>query len=246
LSEWARVRDWRISQIDKLANVAVFLDSELDEEQILEFGADRVALATGAAWRKSGIGRWHLAPISGWESANVLTPDDVMADVIPKGPVVVFDDDHYYMGSVVAEKLLRAECDVTYVTAAGKVCEWAYTTDEQKRAQTTLIALGVRLETGTVVEALAGDIATLACAYTGRTRDVTAASVVMVTSREPRDALYHSLNERIEIERVGDCSAPGIIASAVYSGHRYARAMDSDGAQFRRERATTPTKAASA
>jgi dimethylamine/trimethylamine dehydrogenase len=68
----------------------------------------------------------------------------------------------------------------------------------------------------------------------------------MVTSREPRDALYHSLNERIEVERVGDCSAPGIIASAVYSGHRYARAMDSDAAQFRRERATTPTKAASA
>jgi dimethylamine/trimethylamine dehydrogenase len=100
---------------------------------------------------------------------------------------------------------------------------------------------------GTVVEALAGDIATLACAYTGRTRDVTAASVVMVTSREPRDALYHSLNERIEIERVGDCSAPGIVASAVYSGHRYARAMDVEpgGAEFRRERALSPLGSAS-
>jgi dimethylamine/trimethylamine dehydrogenase len=133
------------------------------------------------------------------------------------------------------------------VTPAGKVCEWAYTTDEQKRAQAMLIELGVRLETGTVVEALVGDKATLACAYTGRTRDVEAASIVMVTSREPRDALYHALCERIEIERVGDCSAPGIIASAIYSGHRYARAMDvdSDGANFRRERAVTPSKTAS-
>jgi len=247
LSEWARVRDWRISQIDKFANVEVFLDSELDEEQILEFGADRVALATGAAWRKNGLGRWHLAPIPGCESANVLTPDEVMAGVAPNGPVVVFDDDHYYMGSVVAEKLRRAQREVTFVTPAGKVCEWAYTTDEQKRAQATLLALGVRLETGTVVQSLAGDKATLACAYTGRTRDVEAAAIVMVTSREPRDALYHALRGRIEIERIGDCSAPGIIASAVHSGHRYARAMDvePDSAPFRRERAVTPTKTAS-
>jgi dimethylamine/trimethylamine dehydrogenase len=247
LSEWARVRDWRVSQIHKLANVEVFLDSELDEEQILEFGADRVALATGARWRKNGIGRWHLAPIPGWESANVLTPDDVMTGLVPKGPVVVFDDDYYYMGSVVAERLRRAECDVTFVTPAGKVCEWAYTTEEQKRAQATLISLGVQLETGSVIESLSGEKATFACAYTGRSRDVTAASIVMVTSREPRDALYHALHERIEIERVGDCSAPGIIASAVYSGHRYARAMDlaSDSAIFHRERALAPTKTAS-
>ena len=186
-------------------------------------------------------------PIQGWENANVLTPDDVMAGVIPKGLVVVFDDDNYYMGSVVAEKLLRAEYDVTFVTPAGKVCEWAYTTDEQTRAQAMLISLGVHLETGTVVQSLAGDKVTLACAYTGRRRDVEAASVVMVTSREPRDALYHALCERIEIMRVGDCSAPGIIASAVYSGHRYARAMDVDSScgNFRRERAVVPPKSVS-
>jgi hypothetical protein len=70
LAELARVRDWRVSQIGKLANVEVFLDSELDEEQILEFGADRVALATGARWRKNGIGRWHLAPRRVLEAAR--------------------------------------------------------------------------------------------------------------------------------------------------------------------------------
>jgi hypothetical protein len=39
--------------------------------------------------------------------------------------------------------------------------------------------------------------------------------------------------------RIGDCSAPDIIASAVHSGHRYARGMDAnpdDG--FLRERPT--------
>jgi dimethylamine/trimethylamine dehydrogenase len=70
-----------------------------------------------------------------------------------------------------------------------------------------------------------------------------AASVVMVTSRAPRDALYRELSERIDIVPIGDCLAPGTIASAVYSGHRYAREMDAappDGVSFQRERALVP------
>jgi dimethylamine/trimethylamine dehydrogenase len=67
---------------------------------------------------------------------------------------------------------------------------------------------------------------------------INAASVVMVTSREPSDGLYHELAERIDIERIGDCCAPGLIASAVYAGHLYAREMDQtphDGVPFKRE-----------
>jgi dimethylamine/trimethylamine dehydrogenase len=72
---------------------------------------------------------------------------------------------------------------------------------------------------------------------------VEAASVIMVTSRAPRDGLYRELGEQIDILRVGDCLAPGTIASAVYSGHRYAREMDeapSDGVPFLREHALAP------
>ena len=60
----------------------------------------------------------------------------------------------------------------------------------------------------------------------------------MTTSRLPEDDLYHSLASRISIERVGDCAAPGTIATAVYAGHRYAREMDTEvsvGVPFRRE-----------
>jgi dimethylamine/trimethylamine dehydrogenase len=243
LAEWARVRDWRIAQLNKLPNVAIHLDSVLDAEQILEFGADRVALATGSAWRRDGIGRWHETPIAGWESANVLTPDDVMDGAAVAGPALVFDDDHYYMGGVVAEKLQSLGLEVVLVTPAGEVSAWTRFTDEQERIQARLIELGVRLETGSVIDSLGVDKAVIACAYTGRTREMEAASVIMVTCRAPRDALSRELAERIDIVPIGDCLAPGTIASAVHSGHRYAREMDATpngGVPFRREHALAP------
>jgi dimethylamine/trimethylamine dehydrogenase len=85
---------------------------------------------------------------------------------------------------------------------------------------------------------LAKGRAVLACRYTGRTREIEVASVVMVTSREPTDGLYHELADQIDIERIGDCRAPGLIATAVYAGHLYAREMDEmphEGLLFKRE-----------
>jgi dimethylamine/trimethylamine dehydrogenase len=243
LAEWARVRDWRVSELAKLPNVEVFLDSTLDAEQILEFGADRVALATGANWRRDGTGRWHEEPIEGWQAPHVLTPDDVMAGARPMGSVLIFDDDHYFMGGVLAEKFRREGLEVTLVTTASQVSAWTHNTDEVGRIRTQMLELGVRLELGMALASIGVDASQLVCAYTGRTREIESASVVLVTSRAPADELYRELEERIEISRIGDCLAPATIAHAVYAGHRYAREMDEDidvDAPFRREHARVP------
>ncbi len=226
LAEWSRVRDWRLGQIDKLPNVEVFLDSQLDAKQVLEFGADRVALATGAAWRRTGVGRWNPQPIPGYDRANVLSADDVIDGTRPDGRIVVFDDDHYYMGAVVADVLRAAGAEVVLVTPAGEVSAWSYNTDEQVGTQARLLESGVRIETSTTLAAVSGDGVDLRCVFTGKTRTLAGDHVVMVTSREPNDDLYWELCERIDITRIGDCSAPGIIAAAVLAGHRYAQEMD--------------------
>jgi dimethylamine/trimethylamine dehydrogenase len=60
----------------------------------------------------------------------------------------------------------------------------------------------------------------------------------MATSRKPQDGLFHALVDQIDIKRIGDCLAPGTIATSVYSGHRYARELDADASvlvPFRRE-----------
>ena len=243
LAEWGRVRDWRLGQLSKLPNVEFFLDSLVDEEQILEFGADHVSVATGAKWRRDGIGRWHEDPVTGWDSPSVVTPDDIMAGLMPTGPVIVYDDDHYYMGSVIAEKLRLAGLDVTLVTPANELSTWTSHTEEQHRIQRRLLELGVHLDTGTTIASVSGAAAVLECIYTGNTREVEATNVVMTTSRAPQDNLYYSLVDRIPIQRIGDCLAPGTIATAVYSGHRYARELDDAkpaDVSFMREEAAVP------
>ncbi|MBW2419787.1 MAG: FAD-dependent oxidoreductase [Deltaproteobacteria bacterium] len=226
LAEWSRVRDWRVSQLNQLPKVEIFLDSRLDAEQILEFGADRVVLATGATWRRSGVGRSHIAPIPGHEGQHVLSAEDVMDGARPKGRVLIFDDDNYYLGSVLASALASAGAEVTIVTSTAAVASWSYNTDEQILTQMRLMREGVKIETHAVLAAIGEKSAELSCVYTDDAREIPADHVVMVTSREPNDALYFELCEKIDIARVGDCSAPGIIAAAVMAGHRYARAMD--------------------
>jgi glycine/D-amino acid oxidase-like deaminating enzyme len=238
LAEWSRVRDWRIAQLGQLPNVEVYQESQVDAEQILAFESDRVALATGSEWRRDGVGIEHARPIPGWQSSSVLTPDDIAGGATPEGPILIFDNDHYYLGGVLAEQLAVAGCEVRLVTPKSLVSDWTRHTDEQHRIQARLIELGIQIEVNTVLEALEGEEAILSCAFTERTRRVEAPQVLMVTSRSPRDALYHELAERIDITRIGDCLAPRTIAACVHSGHAYARDMDDSPPPPRREEST--------
>ena len=54
LASWRRVRDYRVGQIETLANVQVHLDSPLTAGALCDFGADRGGLATGARWTRQG------------------------------------------------------------------------------------------------------------------------------------------------------------------------------------------------
>ncbi len=243
LAEWARVRDYRLGQIKRLPNVTLYLGNRLLAAEVREFAADHVLIATGARWRRDGIGRWHARAIATLSAADVYTPDDILEGRLPQGEVLVFDDDHYYMGPVIALKLALAGARVRYVTTEGRAGAWSQYTQEQERTQRALLEHGVTIEVNTTLESFAGAQAVLACAYTGQRRQVPASAVLLVTSREPDETLYRALvGEReseapgLAVQRIGDCLQPGLIAHAVYSAHRAARELGGIGAAPRRER----------
>ncbi|GIK96733.1 MAG: NADH:flavin oxidoreductase [Alphaproteobacteria bacterium] len=252
LSSWARVRDYRVGQIEKLHNVEVYLDSRLSAEQVLEFGFDHVILATGARWRRDGIGYFNEAPVPGADRAGIFTPDDILAGGRPEGPVVIYDDEHHYMGGALAELLAREGRQVTLVTPSVEVSSWTKMTDEQGRVQRKLLELGVTIVlTRRLVRMAEGGIE-VACIYTGRLERIDCDSLLLLGARMPDDRLYHEIAadpaavERAGIRsvtRIGDCYAPGAIIHAVYSGHRIARELDAAPAgevPYRRERLVVP------
>jgi dimethylamine/trimethylamine dehydrogenase len=163
------------------------------------------------------------------------------------GPVVLFDDDHYYLGAVLAEKLRSEGLDVTLVTPADRVSAWTVNTLEQHAIQKRVLDLGVEVCVNRNIAAFDGSGVILECTYTGRQTAAPAASVVTLTSRLPNDELAQSLNELSEVRgaagivsitSIGDCFAPSTIAAAVYAGHRHAREFDwppTDEAAFQRE-----------
>jgi dimethylamine/trimethylamine dehydrogenase len=234
LAEWARVRDYRATMLAKQSNVEIFRESRLAVDDIREHGAAHVLLATGARWRRDGVGRSRRSPIPGLDGASVFTPDDLMAEASPSGHVVVFDDDHYYLGGVLAEKLRLEGCDVSLVTPAADASAWTHNTLEHARIQTKLLNLGVEIHAHRELVGLDDGELELACVFTDRRERLACDHLVLLTEREPDDALYHSLMGVAEaagirtLRRIGDCLAPSTIAHAVWDGHRAARELEGE------------------
>jgi dimethylamine/trimethylamine dehydrogenase len=245
LSEWRRVADYREYQISQMANIETYLDSRLTAEQVLEFGANHVVIATGSTWCDSGVGRRNHAPIPRDTAAHIMTVDAVMVGEKPNGPVVIFDDDHFYMGGVIAELLRGQGHDVTLVTPAADVSHWTHNTLEQSRIQSRLIEMDVKIVPLHNVTQIKDSAIELACIYTDRTHDISCATFIPITMRQTVDALFHDVTGMLgqsdtqpSLTRIGDCFGPGTIAAAVYGGHRYARELgvpQTDAVPFRRE-----------
>ncbi len=238
LAEWARVRDWRLHQMSKLSNVEIFRESPMTAEDVIDLGTAHVVVATGSHWRKDGRGRSFRSAIPSYADPRTLSPEQVMAGVEARGPAVVFDDDHYYVGAAIAEHLARQGLPVTYVTSEGKVAEWSVFTAEQPRAHARLLELGVRVVVNTSVSALKPGAAVLRCVFSGAEREIAAECFVPVTSREGDDALFHALKGRglSTLSLIGDARAPGLIAHAVHAGHNCAREFGEAEATVKRER----------
>jgi dimethylamine/trimethylamine dehydrogenase len=248
LAAWGRVRDYRQYQLSQMSNVDVYLGSRLSADEILSFGFQNVAIATGSTWRRDGVARAHVVAMPIDSSMPVFTPDDLMAGKMPDGHVVLFDDDHYYMGGVLAELMAQRGAKVTLVTPSAFVSDWTRNTLEQGAIHRKLSACGVDIVLNRAVTRVDAGSVTTACVYTGSTQELAADAVVLVTSRLQDDAVWADLKSRRNewadhgiksIKVIGDAEAPGPIAWATYAGHRFARELDEpdigDALPFRRE-----------
>ena len=245
LSEYARVRDWRVGQLATMENVQIYPDNRLGVESILELDCQHIILATGAGWRSDGVGRWSNAPFAGCELDTVVAVEQVLSGFMPDGHVIVYDDDHYYLGSAIALKLCSAGVKVSMVTPESSLADWSHHTEEHSLTMRALIEAGVEIATAKGLVAWQSGELQLECIYSGRESTIEADYLVPISARIPRDDLWRELDARrdefdarggLSLQRVGDCQAPGIIAAAVYAGHKAARELGCSEVEFKRDR----------
>ncbi|MGZ9165791.1 MAG: NADH:flavin oxidoreductase, partial [Anaerolineales bacterium] len=158
---------------------------------------------------------------------------------------VIYDDDHYYMGGVLAELLAEQGCQVSLVTPAPLISYWSQFTLEQERIQHKLMRLGVKLYPQHVLSEIEDSCATLINTISAEGFELPRQGVLLVSDRVSNDTLYYDLKPALETGKlqslrvIGDAEAPNIIAQAVFAGHLAASEFENEkveGTPFKVER----------
>jgi dimethylamine/trimethylamine dehydrogenase len=242
LGEWKRIANYRTIQLDKLKNVEVHTNSRLTAQDVLEYGAEIVVIATGSHFATDGLNPATHEPIPGADTSLdwQMTPKEVVLGQKQVGErVLVLENEGYYMGASVAQKLAGEGHKVTLVTQSGAIADYMEYTLEAPMLHRDLHRLHVDMHTSTMLERIEPGVCH---AYNiwdpeGHKQTFEVDSVVLCTQRLSNDELYHELKgdpARLEQEGIeglyllGDAAAPRMIPDCIFDGHRLAREIDTD------------------
>jgi dimethylamine/trimethylamine dehydrogenase len=240
LGEWRRVVNYREIQLGKLKNVEVHARTQLSADDVFEYGADLIVIATGCDYVTDGLNGVTFRPIPGADTTTdwQLTPKEVALGNKAVGRrVLVYETERHYMGVSVAQQLAGAGHAVTLVTDALEFGGYMKYTLDQGFILRDLTRLGVTMLPATTVDAIEPGTVHLSNVWDPSLKDtIEVDSVVLSTQRAPNDHLYRALIGDAERMRgndiegawlIGDASAPRSLPDVVFDGHRLAREIDS-------------------
>ncbi len=240
LGEWARITNYRQIQLDKLRNVEMHLNSRLSAQDVLDYGAEIVIIATGCHFATDGLNPATHAPIPGADTSLdwQLTPDEVVKGDKQIGQrVLVLENEGYHMGASVAQRLAGEGKDVHLMTQVGDIAGYMEYTLEAPMLHRDLHRLGVTIHTYTMLEKIEPGACHAYNVWNPAHKDVIEVdTVVLCTQRLSNHELYHELkSDKAALERegieglylIGDAAAPRMLVDSIFDGHRLAREIDS-------------------
>lgn len=266
LGEWGYHRDYREIQLGKLVkknkqSQLALGGKRLSVDDVLDYGAEKVVIATGSHWSTDGRNALTHAAIPGIDASlpYIATPEQVILGTKTIGKkVIILNADPYFMAPSLAQKLHQDGHDVTVVTGV-ELGRYMHFTLEYPNMHRMLHEMHVdvigdhwasKVEEGRIqLYNIWGDGSERK--YNGpgkmpRNPNTTHAwrdfdTLVVVTGRKSNDELYRGLKERKaewgengikDVYIIGDAWAPKLIADSTFEGHRLAREIEETKAQF--------------
>ena len=213
---------WYREQLEKL-QVRVRRETEMSADDVREFGADAVVLATGSRPTRAGFQRAlpHVDALPGAGQENVCTVHDVLeGSVRPGGRVLLLDDiNGWWPASGTALHLAERGHSVSVVTASEKAAEALDLSHLGPSTRERFAKAGVTVICAHALTRWAGNTATIVNLHTGETETRAFDSLVLATTNTVDDALARALaDDAIEVHVIGDAVAARTAAMAFFEG----------------------------
>ncbi len=266
LGEWSYHRDYRETQLNKLVkknkeSQIALGQKALTADDVLQYGADKVVIATGSSWNTDGNNCLTHDAIPGADASqpDQLTPEQVFEGKKKIGKrVVILNADTYFMAPSLAEKLAADGHEVTIVSGV-HLANYMHFTLEYPNMMRRLHELHVeeigdhfcsKIEKGRLeVYNIWGDGSKRTYRGPGvAPRDANKThrwiefdSLILVTGRHSENKLWNDLKARESeweengikgVYLIGDAEAPRLIADATFTGHRIAREIEEANPQI--------------
>lgn len=219
---------WYLRQFEQLG-IDVRYFSPLDEQDILEFGADEVVLATGSL--PDGLARQRWLPeheqLPGLENGHVYACEEVLRQQAELGKsVIVLDEGGNWRGAGTAWYLADKGHEVTIVTPDELIGKELSRTTVDSRIRAELKKLGVSFITESVIAHWHGDHATVRSLLDGSRQRVDANAIVTATTNIIFNDVELALAESdIRFHLVGDTAAPRQAPYAFHDGRKIGLAL---------------------
>jgi 2,4-dienoyl-CoA reductase-like NADH-dependent reductase (Old Yellow Enzyme family) len=209
-------------------DVDVRLGVDASAKDILELTPDRVLVATGAHFDRSGYSSlipFQTSGIPGASAGTVMDPLSVLEDAQLVGRrVVIMEDSGDYIAIGIATLLAERGHQIELVTPRTHIGTKLYAANEGPWVIARAIRAGVQIAASSYLSDVSPGFATVRSIYGGEGRKVPADSVVLSLMRKQNRALVEELaGSSVPVQAIGDCSSPGDVDEAVYAGEKAAR-----------------------
>ncbi|MCP4332526.1 MAG: FAD-dependent oxidoreductase [Gammaproteobacteria bacterium] len=214
---------WYLRQFEQLG-VEVRYFSPMDEQDILEFGADEVVLATGSL--PDGLARQRWLPeheqLPGLENGHVYACEEVLREQVELGKsVIVLDEGGNWRGTGTAWYLADKGHEITIVTPDELIGKELCRTTVDSRVRAALKKLGVSFMPESIIANWHGDHATVRSLLDGSTQRVDASAIVTATTNTVFNDVELALAKSdTRFHLIGDAATPRQAPYAFHDGRK--------------------------